>query len=103
MAIVIKKRIGLEFLGEEHKEDYLVFKAVPISEYDSIFKKIESSKTNLDSIKAIAGILKEKFVEGKFSGSDVTSNDIESFDEYTLAECFSYITGQKIDPKLRGQ
>lgn len=103
MAIVIKKRVSLAFLGEEYSEGYLTFKALPVSEYAGLLPKFEKANRQ-DSIDLTTKLLKEKFIEGKFPDNgkliDVTAEQIEEFDEATLAECLSYVTGQKLDPKV---
>ncbi len=38
--IVIKKKISLEFLGEEYKDAYLVFRTIPMSDYKSFSESI---------------------------------------------------------------
>lgn len=38
--IVIKKRVSLEFLGEEYKEAYLLFKAIPLADYKEFTKSL---------------------------------------------------------------
>lgn len=103
MAIVIKKRVSLGFLGEDYEKAYLVIKAVPVKEYEELLPRIDEAD-RLETIKVMTELLKSKFVEGKFPDAagklaDVTADDIDSFDEATLAECFLYATGQKTDPK----
>lgn len=34
--IVIKKRINLDFLGDDYKDAYLVFKSIPLPDYEEI-------------------------------------------------------------------
>lgn len=95
--IVIKKTVKLSFLGDKYKEDYLVFKAVPVKDFESLMEKTPDN--NLQATKYICKILKEKFLEGKFQGETVNATDIDSFDGITIAECFAILTGQKLDPK----
>lgn len=101
--IVIKKRVSLEFLGEDYKEAYLIFKAIPVSEYEQMIPKFDSALQRLDNIRITVEVLKAKFIEGKFPVdgklADITKEDIGSFDEATLSEAFQYISGQKLDPK----
>lgn len=107
--LVIKKRVSLDFLGEEYKEAYLVFQAVPIVEYEKIQSDIADVRE--DGIKSSMKVLetvKDKFVEGKFPNDkgdleDVAKDDLDGLDEGTLVECFKYMTGQKLDPKLEAQ
>lgn len=95
--IVIKKTIRLGFLGEKYKDDYLVFKAVPVKDFESLMEKTPDS--NIQATKFICKVLKDKFIEGKFQGETVNATDIDSFDGITVSECFAILTGQKLDPK----
>lgn len=36
--IVIKKRVSLDFLGEEYKDSFLVFQSIPLPDFESISK-----------------------------------------------------------------
>lgn len=96
--IVIKKRLSLEFLGEDYKADYLVFKAIPISEYEKIISK--QPDDNAEATRYIIKILEDKFVEGRFQEQDVVKGDLGKFDGYTVTKCFSLLTGQELDPKV---
>lgn len=95
--IVIKKRIDLDFLGEDHKESYLMFKAMPVVEYQSFIKNTPDQR--VDEINYIVKIMQDKFIEGKFGSESVEAKDIPLFDEGTLAKCFAVLTGQA-DPKV---
>lgn len=103
MAIVIKKKVSLDFLGEEYAKAYLVFKAVPVSEYGELLTKLDTTD-RAETVKVMVALLKKKFIEGKFPGddgelADLTADDIEQLDEASLAECFAYATGQRMPPK----
>lgn len=41
--IVIKKRINLDFLGDDYKDAYLVFKSIPLPDYESIQDSLPKS------------------------------------------------------------
>ena len=97
--IIIKKRVNLSFLGEEHKDDYLVFSSIPVKE----FRKLIDSKpddSNGGQVDFIVDILKDRFIEGKFLGEDVTKEDIGDFDAESIVTCFGRLTGQDPDPKV---
>lgn len=96
--IVIKKKIVLDYLGEEHAADYLVFKAVPVGEYDKLLST--KSDDNNEALKQIIKTLEDKFVEGRFQEQDVEKSDMEKFDGDTLVRCFQLLTGQEFDPKV---
>lgn len=95
--IVIKRKITLEFLGEDYKADYLVFKAIPVSEYEKLIDNITDD--NKEATKLMINVLEEKFVEGRFQEQDVDKTDMGKFDGATIAKCFALLTGQDIDPK----
>lgn len=95
--IVIKRKITLEFLGDDHKGDYLVFRAVPVDDYNSLIGK--ETTDNKEAIQLIIDTLKDKFVEGRFQEQDVKKEDIGKFDAQTTQKCFAVLTGQDIDPK----
>ena len=57
--IVIKKRVSLDFLGEDYKEAYINFKSIPALDYEQIqedTKKLEEGDKN--SLTYIIGVLK---------------------------------------------
>lgn len=95
--IVIKRKITLEFLGDDYKADYLVFKAIPINEYEKLMEA--QSDDNKEAAKFLLKTLEEKFIEGRFQEQDVDAKDIGKFDGSTVVKCFSLLTGQDIDPK----
>lgn len=100
----IKKKISLDFLGEEYKEAYLMFKSIPVKLYDKIFKDAKN-KNNLEAAKAAMIILKERFIEGQFPDEDgkligVKVEDLDDIvDETTLNNCYLTLIGQSPDPK----
>jgi predicted RNA-binding Zn ribbon-like protein len=95
--IVIKRKIPLGFLGEEYKEDYLVFSAIPMNEYEKLMDV--QSEDSKQATKIILKTLQDKFVEGRFQGQKVETEDIGKFDGTTVVKCFAVLTGQDIDPK----
>lgn len=95
--IIVRKRIALDFLGEEHNSDYLVFKAIPVDEYKDIANK--QPEDNIEAIDYIVSKLKERFIEGRYQEQDIAKPDIGKFPAEVITECFAIITGQKISPK----
>jgi len=92
--IVIRKRVNLEFLGEDYKEDFLVFKAMPVSEFEDILPELEKERKGKESVQFIKSILKDHFIEGIFDKQKVDKEDLDKFDIDTLTKCFGIFTGQ---------
>ncbi len=96
--IIIRRKLALDFLGEEYKSDYLTFKAIPVSEYSKIVDK--QPDDNVEAVNFIVKMLAERFIEGRFQEQDVTKEDIGKFDADVVTSCFAMLTGQKPDPKV---
>lgn len=106
MAIVIKKRVSLGFLGDDYKEAYLNFKSVPLADYSKIIDEIteiEDKKDNKKYLNKIMEYLKKYFLDGEFPEegklAPVTHEDLEGLDPETSIICFQTMTGQIPDPK----
>lgn len=101
---VIKRRMSLDFLGDEYKDAYFVFETVPVTEYEQMVNDDkEAGQDRIKSTMIMFERVKSKFVTGKFPDEngelfDVTKEDF-SVDEGTLVKCFQFITGQLLDPK----
>ncbi len=98
--IVVKKRVDLDFLGEEFKDSYLVFKAIAVKEFESL--RVAIKKVGDDEEKTIPFIteqLTSRFLEGKVEGQDVKVEDLTEFSADVFLTCFAAITGQS-DPKV---
>jgi hypothetical protein len=93
--IVIKRKVTLEFLGDEYKDSYLIFKAIPVVGYESLIKRIDDSKDNNSSMDRIIEVLEEYFIDGVFDGEKVLKEDLKQFDGDTLIKSFETLTGQK--------
>lgn len=103
--IVIKKRIGLEFLGEEYKDGYVVFKSISNAEADDLRDRaLKQKEKGNQSSKFIVKELKSRFIEGKFPGEngleDISPEDMQDFDIESSITFFQILTGQKADPKV---
>lgn len=92
--IIIKKKVTLEFLGEEYKNSFVTFRSIPVGEYDELIKQIDGVEKN-KSLSEIIKILENYFVEGLFEGQKVAKEDISQFDGDTIVKCFETLTGQK--------
>lgn len=107
--LVIKKKLELDYLGEEYKDSYLVFKSVPVKDYTDLMKKIsdvEEGDNNAATL-VMLDLLKQYFVDGVFQNSKVLKDDLDQLDGETVVKCFQTLTGQfpdgeggiTIDPK----
>ena len=95
--IVIKRKVNLDFLGDEYKDSYLVFRAVPVVAYEDLSTRIDSVSGNQESMTEIIKILEEYFVDGVFDNEKVLKEDIKQFDGDTMLRCFETLTGQTRD------
>lgn len=103
MGLVIRKKVSLEFLGEEYKDGYLVFSAIPVKDLVEIDSKMPKDDKNLESINIILDILKKYFISGespdnKGALTPVEVNDLDKIDSQTAIHCFQTLSGQ--DPNL---
>jgi len=101
--IVIKRKISLDFLGEDYKDCYLEFKTIPMKEYE---KYVEQASENKDEKKAIGFItktLQDLFISGKFIDEnnelfDVKKDELGDFDMNVMITVFKTLTGQDQNP-----
>ena len=106
MAIVIKKRVSLDFLGEDYKDAYLVFQSIPAGAFDELLPQLKNPKEGDDnSSKLLLDLLKKYFIKGEFPDDDgklstVESDDLTGLDLTSLVKCFQLFTGQELDPKV---
>lgn len=104
MAIIIKKKVDLGFLGDEYKDSYLEFKQIPVDDIEENEAerqkalKEDGAVDNILATKHVLNILKKYFVGGKFKGEEVTERDLGQFDDTVLLHCVEVINGT-IDPK----
>jgi hypothetical protein len=101
--IVIKKRVSLEFLGEEYKDSYLTFKSISLTDqtvFEENIKKLgdDSKKVNQELIQQ----LQDRFIEGLFQGQKVEPEDIKQLDAESVVKCYQSFTGD-LDPKVSEQ
>tara|TARA_R110000868_G_scaffold39565_1_gene137694 strand:- start:1046 stop:1360 length:315 start_codon:yes stop_codon:yes gene_type:complete len=103
MAIVIKKRITLEKLGEEYKDSYLTFQSIPFKDYEKIAKlqveiagKDETAQ-GLKSLNFIQEELTKRFIEGNIDNQEVKVEDLFELPGEVIVDCFQQLMG-KINP-----
>lgn len=97
MPLVIKRKVSLDFLGEEYKEAHLVFQSIPIKDFDDITEKISKSQEDNKATAFILSVLKKYFIEGQFPGVEkLTADDLDGLDQESTLKCFSVLTGQEL-------
>lgn len=103
MGLVIKKRVSLDFLGEEYKDSVIVFRSIPAKDLPDIQKKAEGAGEDTGVlIPLFLSVLSDYFIEGTHEGKPIEKADINDLDATSVIECFQILTGQKIDPKDNG-
>ncbi len=103
--IVIKKRVSLDFLGDDYKDAYLDFQSIPLVDYEKIVDSLPKDESeNVKSLHIVMEYLKKYFRGGKFPNDkgeleDVTAEDLDGLDKDAAVTCFQRMTGQELDPK----
>ena len=101
--IVIKKRISLDFLGDEHQDSYLTFKSIPMREYKEYIEAAKG-KDETKAVDFISDKISELFIEGKFfDGKElvvIEASDLVDLDIATTIQIFKILTGQDQSPKV---
>lgn len=103
MSLVIRKKVSLEFLGEEYKEAFLLFRSIPIKDFNELQDEIATiGDDNKKSLGFIQEKIKHYFISGQApneSGAleDITVNDLDELDQQSIIKCFQSLTGQSIN------
>lgn len=102
MAITIKRRVNLDFLGEAYKDSYLEFYVMPLAEYEEFTKKLVKT-SDQSATRFILDGLKSKFLSGKINQDgqlkDMTVEDLDSLDAASIIKLFDTYTWVNPDPK----
>lgn len=100
MGLVIRKKVTLEFLGDEYKDAYLVFKAIPVGDLKKIQDGMpkEDAEDKSQAIPIMLNVLKDYFLSGKAPGengelTDVSKEDLNDLDANTAIKCFQALSG----------
>lgn len=92
MALVIKKRVSLDFLGDQYKNSYLILKSIGVGEYEKLNGTVRDE------------VIK-RFLEGEIEQDEgiikITKENIKDLPGEVFVEAFAAITGQ-LDPKSQG-
>lgn len=104
MSLVIKKRVSLEFLGDEYKDGEIVFKSIPAKDLPEIISKSEAAGEDSKLlIPVFIDVLQSYFIDGGVGDDKIAKEDIGELDADSVIHCFQILTGQAIDPKANGQ
>jgi hypothetical protein len=103
MALIIKKHISFEFLGDDYATAYGVFASIPTSQYEEINNTIDKEDKPLEKTKLMLDLVKSKFIEGKFPDNDgklqpITESDLDGADGELLLTIYNRLMGG-LDPK----
>lgn len=105
MPIKIKKRVSLEFLGEDYKDAFLTFQSIPVGDLETIQDTLNNLESEgKTSVAGILDVLKKYFITGQFPDDKgelqpVIENDLDDLDPESCIACFKAFTGQELDPK----
>lgn len=101
MAIVIKKRVDFDFLGEDYKDAYIVFRSIPLKDFDEILAQIDKAEKDNKAAGFMLSTIKKYFIEGNFPDIDTLKvEDLDGLDPESVIKCFTRFTGQDPDPKV---
>jgi hypothetical protein len=108
MSLVIKKRVDLDFLGEEYKEAYLVFRSIPLEDYKDVIQDIKKLEEGDNSayLDKVNEYLQKYFLSGEFPNDagklePVIKEDLVGLDGGSTVTCFERMTGSSFDPKSK--
>lgn len=112
MGLVIKKIVDLSNLGDSYKGVEITFRSIPAKDIGEIDQKQKEFITKDDEgndkvdvtnlMPYMISLLKKYFVSGKQDESAVEANDLDELDAEALTYCFQILSGQEIDPKVKG-
>ena len=102
--IVIKKRIDLDFLGEDYTGGYINFKTLSVKDVEDLRPKIDAvGDDNEKATKIFMDICKENFIGGVFKdGESEQKIEVENLDDFSPAHIIKFtriLSGQEADPK----
>lgn len=103
--IVIKKKISLDFLGEEYQGGFVEFKSLTIKDVESKLDEIQNvGEDNKKAVELMLNLLKQSFIGGTYvygeTKEEINKDDLEQFDVNSIIKFFSILSGQDADPKV---
>lgn len=101
--IVVKKRITLEFLGEDYKDGYIVFESIPVKDYERIIKEVEVAEKSggSEAMNLVKKLVTGRLVEGEIPQDGgmvaITKDNLADLPGDVFLEAMQQLTG-KISP-----
>lgn len=103
MSLVIRKKVSLGFLGDDYKDAFITFRAVPIKDFDAMQDDIDAiGDDNKKSLAFILDKLKHYFLNGQAPNEggkleNITIEDLGELDQLSVLKCFESLTGQNVN------
>jgi hypothetical protein len=104
--MLVKKKVSLEFLGEEYKEGYLCFKSLSVAEYEKLQKEFEKFEQDSNgSLQFTLNLLKDHYIGGIFPDEKgvlkpVDASELGDLDGGSLVRVLQDFTGVTPNPKV---
>lgn len=93
--LIIKKKVLLDFLGEDYKDSFIVVRSISVGEYETMQKNKEATVKDTVIDRFVSGQVKQD------SGMvDITKDNLQELPGEVFVECFAAMTGA--DPKSPG-
>lgn len=93
MALEVKKKVSLAFLGEDYSDSYIIVKSIPIGEYEKLKGTVKDNVIKY----FVSGEIKQD------SGMvEITKDNLLELPGEVFVEAFEQMTGTP-DPKSKGQ
>lgn len=104
MALVIKKTVNLDSLGEEYSGVVLEFKSIPARDLPKLVTEQEALGEDTDKIiPYFIKVLEDYFILGKQGEESISKEDIGLLPSEALIHVFQILSGQAIDPKAENE
>lgn len=92
----IKHKVSFAFLGDEYKDAYIIFKKVPVKDFEKIRDDMRNTDENETIAHFIQPLLKTYYISASFPEEDFTVDSLDGFDAETVLEVWKQISGQDI-------
>lgn len=98
--ITVKKKVSLEFLGEDYKDGYLEFQSIPMKDYEALLAETQAVETEdpASSLKLVRDQVTKRFIAGKFPSDDglvdIKKEELDELPGEVFVEAFKQLMGQ---------